>query len=417
MKLMLFIVAVMTWTIESKSLVTGSGDLPSYVEAAYSNTYNKGIVREGDVAVLSLSNTTGITVESIDVYVKSNKEAGAGIFTVTSGGEQVVTRSGTFKSWTGAYDNSSFHAIRLLAQKRVLANDLVIRLAGTTNSLTIEKYVITYQPLPIRSVRLMNGNRLYATLEEAESGAGIVLPALRDTADWEFIGWSERECWTVYGKQDFFPPGHVYSPQDDAVLWAMYRHPDNTQEEYVTDLASGDYLYVNREIAIALTGVPKNGRMQYDVTKRDDAQQIYTIDFAGGDTAYITHKESGTPIGYSGKNMASIASPWRVYHDGDETIFYTEIGGQKYVLWLNNEDLVTHEYYAGLKSVQSLRSYMGLLMPSEDGTAYTCHPECGVGVEEVKEDGLDGKTGERVVQVGIYELHIRNGRKYIIIKQ
>ena len=59
-----------------------------------------------------------------------------------------------------------------------------------------------------------------------------------------------------------------------------------------------------------------------------DIKQVYHIEFtASADTAYITHLQSQTPIGYSGLNLVVKASPWLVYHEGDETLFYMKYSG------------------------------------------------------------------------------------------
>ena len=55
------------------------------------------------------------------------------------------------------------------------------------------------------------------------------------------------------------------------------------------------------------------------------------------------------------------------------------------------------------------------MMPTEL-CAFTCHPEAMVGIDEVEDEEMRGLGDERVVQVGIYELHIHKGKKYIILK-
>ena len=179
---------------------------------------------------------------------------------------------------------------------------------------------------------------------------------------------------------------------------------------YESEIASGTYMYVNRsETAnLALTGVPADGKMQSATPDVYDANQHYEIELVGADTAYITHVPTGTPI-------AAKASPWRIYHEGDQTLFWTTIKGKNYVLWLNiQENGGSKETYAGLFQTNPGSSPMGLMttmMPTEI-YAFTCHPEAMVGIDE-----LESEVGnERVIQFGIYELHIRNGKKYIILK-
>jgi hypothetical protein len=62
---------------------------------------------------------------------------------------------------------------------------------------------------------------------------------------------------------------------------------------------------------------------------------------------------------------------------------------------------------------------MGLIstmMPTEV-FAFTCHPEAKVGIDKVN-DGMSASLNDgMIVQFGIYELHIKNGKKYIILKE
>ena len=86
MNFLLIILSVMTWTIKDKKTVTGEGTQPYGVVASYSCTNSKGTVRANDEAVLTLSQLGGVTIDKVEVYVKSNKTGGAGVFTVSLNG-------------------------------------------------------------------------------------------------------------------------------------------------------------------------------------------------------------------------------------------------------------------------------------------------------------------------------------------
>lgn len=414
MKLLLILLSVMTWTVTSKSSVTGDGEWPYDIDVAYANTYNKGQVRQGDTATLSLGNLGSITVEQIEVYVRSIAAAGAGTFSVVANGQTVATKSGTFKDWFGAYDNDNYHALRLLNQARSGVNELSISLVGTTNSLFIEKYVITYTPLPARTVTLRKGSAVYTTITEEGSMQGIVLPQLPDTAEWKFIGWSATELWTVNETPAFYEANTKFYPKEDCTLWALYLFDDTPETVYVSELQMGDYMYVNRESGMALRGVPENGRMASAITDVLDESQRYHVQFSGTDTAYITHVKTGTPIGYSGTKMVAAASPWLVYHQNDETIFYATIKGKTYVLWLNIYD--SGDYYAGLMEATPVNSPLALQVPRQASgeKTYTCHPEGGMDIVDVQAD--ERTTGRWSFPFGPYQLLIQDGKKYLIVK-
>ena len=218
MKLLFILLAVMTWTVATKSSVQGSGESPSGMTASYACTYQKGDVRKGDTATLHLTNMGGISVEKLEVYVKSNKSAGAGTFWVTINGVRSKSKSGTFKSWTGSYNNQTYHAISLLTRTYTNVNELVVELVGTTSSLHIEKYVITWSPRPAHSVTLMRCGMVFDVLTETTGGQGVTLPHLSDTLGWQFAGWSESEVLTTNDKPTLALANTKYYPLDNCTL-------------------------------------------------------------------------------------------------------------------------------------------------------------------------------------------------------
>lgn len=417
MKLLLILLSVvMTWTVETNSLVTGEGSWPYDIEVNYACSYQKGTVRANDVATLSLGNLGGMTVETIRVYIRSNKSSGAGIFSVKGNGQTIATLSGTLAEWTGAYDNENYRPVDLIATPAPGIEQLEIQLAGTTNSLYIQKYEIVYSvPLP-RTVTLMRGDAVYATMSESAGGQGVLLPSVADSAEWKFKGWSETHFWTIYERPEMLPAGSRFYPHEDCTLWAVFMHDDSAEPTYATDLVSGVYMYVNRELNIALAGVPyDDGTMERAVTNNEDARLYYQVDFVD-DKAYITHVASATPIGHSGTKMAAVASAWSVYHDGDQTLFYTTVNNKNYVLWLDIYDSEQVSKHAGLLAANPMSSPMALQIvvePSEP--SYTCHPDLPQGIELTNE-GRNEVTGERVLmQFGNYELRLVNGKKKLRI--
>ena len=109
--------------------------------------------------------------------------------------------------------------------------------------------------------------------------------------------------------------------------------------------------------------------------------------------------------------MATEFSPWLVYHQGDQTLFYTTIDGKNYVLWLNIMDSYENNY-AGLFQADPGPSPMGLqttLMPTEI-YAFTCHPETKVGIENVS----DSESRNRKILRDGQVLILRQGETYTI---
>ncbi|MBO4250354.1 MAG: hypothetical protein J5884_03765 [Paludibacteraceae bacterium] len=267
-----------------------------------------------------------------------------------------------------------------------------------------------------RTVTLMNGSYVYTTMTESYSGSGVVLPELADTADWHFIGWTQMLFHTVYKKPEVIAAGGTYHPTNDITLWAVYQYRPEDPDEYMSEVKTGDYLYVNRQLEKALTGTPlTDGTMNYASANKYDTRLVYHVDFVAPDTAYITHKESNTPIGYSSKKLSAKASPWLVYHSGDETLFYTKIENATYILWLSIDDLYGKSY-AGLLKATLGTSPMSLMVAKErPEEAYTCYPDSEMGVHSVLPD--DVPCSEYVLPLGNYRLRIRSGHKYLEIEK
>lgn len=415
MNLLIILLSVMTWTVESKNSVAlaEGGTVPYDLEVSYANTYSKGQVRKGDVATLTLGNLGGITVERVSLAMRANASKGAGQVEVKMNGE---TRADKTVTWQTVSEN-----VEVFSGQQLGVETMTIRVTGTENSLYVDAFTIEYSPRAPMSVILMRGGTVIDTLQEEHGMSGVLLPWLEDEEHWRFRGWSKTEFWTVYDEPTYHQSNTRYYPENDT-LWSVYQWEEVSTSEmvYESEIASGTYMYVNRseKAYLALTGVPVNGVMASATPNVYDDNQHYIISFVGTDTAYITHVPTGTPIGYDGPQMAAKASPWRVYHEGDQTLFWTTIGGKNYILWLNIQDGVDEAlFYAGLLPANPGPSPMGLLgtmMPTEI-YAFTCHPEAMVGIDEV-DDGISELGNEKIVQVGIYELHIKNGKKYIILK-
>lgn len=410
----------MTWTVESKSVVSGSGEIPTEVSASYSCSYQKGTVRSGDEAVLQLTGLQRETIQSVDVRVRSNKSAGAGVFSVSADGVVLASKSGSLKDWVGVFDNTNYHKVSLWSGSITGKNEWVVRLSGTENSLYIDRFEITYQPAPSRTVRLMSGGTVYGELTETQGGAGVLLPMLGDTAGWSFTGWCGHEFWYTETKPEMALGGTWFYPENDTTLWAVYAYKQG-EKGAVTELENGDYLYVNTTAQMALAGVPTEGEMAFAPINAYNEQLYYTMIFtANRDTAYITHKKTNTPIGYNSQaKMAAVRSPWSVYHNGEQTVLYTTIGTKTYVLWVNVCDGYGENCHSGLRPAGDVTqaTMMQLLYPAGmEATVYSCHPESKQGIELTKE-GMNESEKERVVQIGIYQLHIKNGKKYIILNE
>ena len=410
------LLSVLTLTVESKSSVAATGDIPPFAEVSYSCSYQKGTVRQGDEAVLTLSDLGGLTINKVEVYIRSNQKAGAGMWTVTIDGQKVATKSGSFDQWFGAYDNTNLHALSLLPKVYTGVQEMTIRLQGTANSLYIDRYVISYTPAPVHSVTLMRGDEVFRTLTETTGGAGVFLPSMDDYNGWRFIGWTETECGQTTTRPELIAPNTQCFLMDDAVLWAAYECVLPEDSIYVSELIEGEFLYTNTRVQMALAGIPdEKGWMIPQMMNRKDMNQLYSITFnTDKDTAHIVHTMTGTPIGYNDqRKLVTAASPWRVYHEGNETILYATIANKNYVLWVDMRDGYGENPQTVLVAANPLSSPLKLAFPaSEKEQVYTCHPEFGMGFD----NPLEMNKNEYIFPFGSYDLIIRNGEKELRLR-
>ena len=423
MKLLLVLLAMMTFTVETKTTVSADGVWPYSMDATYANTGKKGDVTSNDVATLTVTGLGGITIEAIEVYVKSNKSSGAGSFTVTADGQTIATKSGTLADWFGAYNNTDYQALSLLNTAQSSVSNLVITLTGTENSLHIEKYAISWsqgQAQP-HTVTLMRGSSVYGTQTESQSGAGVMLPKLLDVDDWHHVAWTAEPFQTMNTMSSSWIEPGMWHPTSDCTLWAVYEYQPPVSESIVTDLADGVYVYAEWSYKKAMSGGIVDGIAGSADVNINDPNQWYAVTFLTDSTATIQLMYTYEFIGFSGTQLSSEQSVWKVYHNGPLTAFYTEVNGKKYILWPNYLKDMGHGDYAectALIATNDLSKTSTVLLSTESAMEeplYSCYPEAQ-GVEEVTSEGVNELTNEWVIPFGQYDLVIKNGKKYMRIK-
>lgn len=415
MKMLLLILsAIMSWFVTSKNTISGEGEFPSGIEVHYACTYQKGDVRANDTASISFANMGAISIERIEVYVKSNKTAGAGNFTVVANSETVATKTGTFKDWTGAYDNSEYHAISLLSSPLANVRNLSIELVGTTNSLHIEKYVIQYTQAPPRTVTLMAGGTEFAVMKETAGGKGIELPILPDVENWHFMAWTANPFNQISTMPTSWINAGWYMPQEDCTLWAVYEYKKVEEQLIVTNLQNGIYVYTNlAENGRTMSGSVIDGMADSEELDLQDMNQWYEVNFEADGTATIQTLNNDY-IGFSGTKLSPVKSYWQVFHEGNKTAFYTIVDEKTYILWPNVMlyDNETDTYYSAtqMASTTNLDQTSTVLLSTEsilEVPMFTCYPEYGLGIENTSV-----VMNELVLmRFGNYELIIRNGQK------
>lgn len=421
MKWLLILLSVVTFTVKDKRTVTMEGEWPFDIGVSYANTYNKGQVRDGDTAVLSVSGLEGVALDTIKVWLKSNKSGGAGVLTMRADGGMLYETSGTYEEWFGAYNNTDFQPLVWQGPKVLRDGTLQIRLVGTANSLHIDRYEVVYRmnmELP-HTVTLMRGNEQMMTLTESARGQGVQLPASPDENTWRFAAWTEQPFYQTSTMPQSWIETGTFVPETDCTLWAVYAYEMTDEEAAVTDLADGEYVYADLVSGNAMSGSVTNGKAGTSTIDRDDPNQYYSVRFLPDNTATIQHSGTGDFIGYEGTNLSTTASAWQVYHEGKKTAFYTLVNTKTYILWPDKLQGGAQEFRAQLVETDDVtETTTALLMtePDMDEPVLTCYPEYGLGIETTSESKRELENEGALVPFGIYYLKIINGRKYLELR-
>lgn len=404
MKLLLILLnLIMSFTVTSKSTVSGEGEFPYDMEVTYSNTYNKGQVRNGDTAVIVLSHLEGINVAKIEVEMKGNKTSGKGTFFVKENGQLVAQKN-------IANLSDEMVTVDLMVPAKDDVDAMEIMLVGTENSLYINKYIITYDMNAPNEVTLMKGNEEVKVL----TGSTVELPSLEDEGEWHFIGWTTTPFYVqTEPLRDLIAAG-TYQPEEDMTLWAVYRHQVTWEQLAVTDLQDGIYIYANSISGRAMRGSVWDGKTQAAEVNMNDELQWYEVQFdeQGLATIRLLYIYGYEYIGFEGTKLVNAATKWNVYHEGHKTAFYTIVNSKTYILWPDNFYEQDGTYGAKLMPANDLSVTPTMLIRQDESVTYTCYPEIGFGVETIRDERLE-VCGEWYVPLGNYRLVIKDGKKQL----
>lgn len=142
-----------TYNVVSTSSVSVSGDYLKTSSTSFNSTYGtvKQLIKDS-TATLTISGLGGYTITDITLNMKSNKSAGKGTITISSGTNNVFSSGDkTFAELYGSYSqeyvdinikdlDSSFEGITVNNNE-----DVKIVISATQNSLYIQSYTITYK--------------------------------------------------------------------------------------------------------------------------------------------------------------------------------------------------------------------------------------------------------------------------------
>ena len=421
MKLLLILLSVMTFTVESKNSVSMDGSWPYDIGVVYACDYQKGSVRAGDKATLSLSGLELLQLQEIKVYVRSNKNAGAGTITMKADGTQFFYKEGTYKDWFGAYDNTNYKAVTWKGTQDLVDGSLVIEVAGTESSLHVEKFEIAYvsSTAPKYTVTLVSDGETQQLTEETIAG-GVVLPNGDDKDGWYFAGWSpEAVSEPEYMQPYMLDPGTRYYPKKNTTFWAVYTDVAPPTWEKQAHPQSGYYILDLH--GLTMTGEVENGYVaMYNSEEMVYTSDVYYIDFnETNETCTIKHSLSGSYVGYNADctQLTGDASAWQYSMRTDSTWLFVakEEGEWTWCLFQHEEYLEAWlSDYKNAAQATNLWALYALPDPNVP-IRWWSFPKTH-GVWEVKSEELRVKS-EWIVPFGNYDLIIRNGEKKLKLKE
>ncbi len=175
------------YTVDTKTSVISSGNIPSGASATYSQTHqNKGQMTSGNSTTLTLKGYQGYCIRGIVLNIRSNASAGAGGVVVKAGESQILAKinEGTpfnNSSWAGKYTNTLVDVeLKMLDSKYVIKEneDITIHITASVNSLFINEYRIDYdiprEEIPVEKIVLSHETINLKVGESARLNATIM---------------------------------------------------------------------------------------------------------------------------------------------------------------------------------------------------------------------------------------------------
>ena len=141
----------------NNTVTVGAGTLPEGVTPTFSSTYSQNAYQmtEGNSHVLTLSGFQGYKITNITLSMKSNSSKGAGKLSYSvNGGDSftyLIGNASTGVNFNDARWNNAWSTSYVLVSKDVeietTAEDFILKIEATANSLYCNSYRITYEPI------------------------------------------------------------------------------------------------------------------------------------------------------------------------------------------------------------------------------------------------------------------------------
>ena len=432
MSFLCILAAIASFVIETKTSISASGELPETATANYECTYKKGQLTDGNTATLYLSGWQNTYIHSVTLYMRSNKQSGAGSLNMTVD-EQTVWKisNNEFSSsaWNGSFSDTyvpishSFSPAITSSQ-----GNITIQVAASANSLYIERYEIVWEKAEARPYTVTfieDGINSYTQQTESSIGEGVLLPHLPNIDSWYFIGWSLQAISETTDCPTLFLPDTRFYPAADTRLYAVYTDylPAEFPVTQCVNPHSGFYAIAFGITQKAFSGTlddDQKGIHLSDITLRKTStalyerlspitsDMIYAIHFISDTTALIWHAQTGESIGLHNGALSDSDTEWRYRLLSDSTIAFYVPKSDTHVYTLAPTYEKQCECWLGrcVSTVDSILVNQTLLYETDYNTTITHYTSYPYGQSVFVPEQTPIKNGETIVQMGIYRFFI-----------
>lgn len=442
-----FIFSILTasYSIVSFDSVAIEGSMPEYSTYKYectATTGRYGQLTSGQSCCLTLGGWEECRIKSISLQMRSNTNSGSGSLQVMIDGSFIWSIADSpFASeyWVGKYSTEWVLLEREI--NKLVKGPIEIKLKASENSLYINRYTITYEPIQPRpyEVKFITGlDTMLSPLLQSSVDQELILPQWSDTAMWHFIGWSESEVWEEAKLQRLLPPGSKYVPKRDMTLYAVYADNEMYGALRKGEELDADYMICGKnsmtdkvsKSGMAMCGSVNDGTVDLcPVFLVDEGGKwrwsggdigedlMYTIEWIGGDSLRMWHTKSGKYIGHKGARLYAADTYWRYkwLDDGSLAIYYI-YNNKGYALYFGlysqNPSGDPVAYVHQLEIRQWTKG--GLWLFPTNMVEYTSWPFGKTNAVDNIQWNSSVK-GEYMMNWGSHKVYIKDGKKYLLL--
>lgn len=122
-----------------------SGDIGRKMRVIFDNTsHSSGRISEGNTAIMTIQGLPDGWITNITIWMRSNKNSGAGSISVIMGDTVLMSLSGTYADWVGSYSDTNKPISTHRQAWPCQGEDIVLTIVGEVNSLYLDRMEISY---------------------------------------------------------------------------------------------------------------------------------------------------------------------------------------------------------------------------------------------------------------------------------